>query len=174
MPSTSRGVASRGVVSCGVAISRRGIGIAAVLATTLAPVASLSLATGVGVPARVGVVAGVGVGGPRGSRLSGLEGGRLDGRLLDDGVLDVEDLLDGLVGSQALGASGLLVGGDGGGQVLLVLGDLLLNAVEGLCRGDLGGDVRLLSGAGLLDGEASTEGTGQGVVSASDCADVSG
>lgn len=163
-----------GVASCGVTISRRGVSIAAVLATTLAPVTSLSLTTGVGVSARVSVVAGVGVAGSRGSRLGGVEGGGLDRRLLDDGVRDVEDLLDGLVGRQALGASGLLVGGDGGGQVLLVLRDLLVNAVEGLCRADLGGDVCLRGGAGLLDGEASTEGTGQGVVSASDCADVSG
>lgn len=79
-----------------------------------------------------------------------------------------------MIRGQALLASGLLVGGDGGGQVLLVLRDLLLDTVEGLCRLDLGGDVGLLGGAGLLDGEASTEGAGQGVVSASDCADVSG
>lgn len=163
---TSCSVASRGVT-----ISRRGVSIAAVLASTLAPVTSLT--TSVGVSARVSVVAGVGAASSRGSRLGGVKGGGLDGRLLDDGVLDVEGLLDAVVRSQALGASGLLVGGDGGGEVLLVLGDLLLNAVEGLCRGDLGGDVCLLSSAGLLDGEASTEGTRQGVVSASDCADVS-
>lgn len=171
--SSSVSVSSCGVASRGVTISRRGISVAAVLAAALAPVASLSLSCVVVVSTRVGVVAGVGVASSRGSRLSGIKGGGLDGRLLDDGVRDVEDLLDGLVGSQALGASGLLVGGDGGGQVLLVLRDLLLNAVEGLCRADLGGDVCLRGGAGLLDGEASAEGTGQGVVSASDCADVS-
>lgn len=169
VPVTSRGVASRGVT-----VARCCVGIAAVLATTLAPVASLGLSSGVGVSARVGVVAGVVVAASsRGGRRGGVEGGGLDGGLLDDGVGDVEDLLDFLVGSHTLSASLLLVGGDGGVQVLLVLGDLLVNAVECLCRADLGGDVCLRSGAGLLDGEASAEGTGQGVVSASDCADVS-
>lgn len=159
----------------GVGISRGRVSVAAVLATALAPVASLSLTSVVvGVSGRVAVVSGVVVvvGSSARSRLSGIEGGCLDGRLLDDGVRDVEDLLDARVSGLALGASLLLVGGDGGGQVLLVLGDLLVDTVEGLCRGDLGGDVGLRGGTGLLDGEASTEGAGQGVVSASDRADV--
>lgn len=148
-----------GGTSSGVGVSSRGVGISAVLATALTSIATLSLrvvATGLGR-----------------SWLGEVDNGGLGGGLLDDGVRDVEDLLDALVGGQALLASGLLVGGDGGGQVLLVLCDLLLNTVEGLCRLDLGGDVCLLSAAGLLDSEASTEGTGQGVVSATDCADVS-
>lgn len=159
----------------GVGISRGRVSVAAVLATALAPVASLSLTSVVvGVSGRVAVVTGVVVvvGSSARSRLSGIEGGGLDGRLLDDGVRDVEYLLDARVSGLALGASLLLVGGDGGGQVLLVLGDLLVDTVEGLCRGDLGGDVGLRGGTGLLNGEASAEGAGQGVVSASDCADV--
>lgn len=167
--STSSSVSGRGV-----AISRCRVSVAAVLATALAPVASLSLTSGVGVSGRIAGVSGVVVvASSARSRLSGTEGGGLDGRLLDDGVSNVEDLLDARVSGLALGASLLLVGGDGGGQVLLVLGDLLVDTVEGLCRGDLGGDVGLRGGTGLLDGEASTEGAGQGVVSASDCADVS-
>lgn len=166
--STSSSVSGRGI-----AISRGRVSVATVLATALAPVASLSLTSGVGVSGRVAGVAGVVVvASSARSRLSGIEGGGLDGRLLDDGVSNVEDLLDARVSGLALGASLLLVGGDGGGQVLLVLGDLLVDTVEGLCRGDLGGDVGLRGGTGLLDGEASTEGAGQGVVSASDCADV--
>lgn len=158
----------------GVGISRGGVSVAAVLATALAPVAGLSLTSVVvGVSGRVAVVSGVVVvGSSARSRLSGIEGGGLDGRLLDDGISNVEDLLDARVSGLTLGASLLLVGGDGGGQVLLVLGDLLVDTVEGLCRGDLGGDVGLRGGTGLLDGEASAEGAGQGVVSASDCADV--
>lgn len=160
----------------GVTIARSRVGIATVLASALAPVAGLSLSTVVvvGVAGRVAVVAGVVVAASsRGSRLGGVEGGGLDGRLLDDGVLDVEGLLDSVVSGQALGASGLLVGGDGGGEILLVLLDLLLNAVECLGGVDLGGDVGLRGGTGLLDGEASTEGPGQGVVSATDSADIS-
>lgn len=171
---SSVSVTSRGVASRGVTISRSRVGIAAVLATTLAPVAGLSLSTVVvGVSTRVGVAGVVVAASSRGGRRGGVEGGGLDGGLLDDGVGDVEDLLDFLVGSHTLGASLLLVGGDGGVQVLLVLGDLLVNSIECLCRANLGGDVCLGGGAGLLDGEASAEGTGQGVVSASDCADVS-
>lgn len=165
------------ISSRGIAISRGGISVAAVLATALAPVASLSLpAVVVGVSGRVAVVTGVVVvvGSSARGRLSGIEGGGLDGRLFDDGVLDVEDILDALVSGLALGASLLLVGGDGGGQVLLVLRDLLVDTIFGLGSVDLGGDVCLRGGTGLLDGEASTEGAGQGVVSASDCADVSG
>lgn len=172
---TSGTGSSVSVSSRGVAIARSRVSVAAVLASALAPVAGLSLSTVVvGVAGRVAVVAGVVVAASsRGSRLGGVEGGGLDGRLLDDGVLDVEGLLDSVVSGQALGASGLLVGGDGGGEILLVLLDLLLNAVECLGGVDLGGDVGLRGGTGLLDGEASTEGAGQGVVSATDCADVS-
>lgn len=163
------------VAGRGVGVSGGRVGVAAVLAAALTPVAGLGLSSGVGVSARVAVGATgvVVVAGSGGSWLGGVEGGGLDGGLLDDGVLDVQGLLDALVGGQALLASGLLVGGDGGGQVLLVLLDLLVNTVEGLGRVDLGGDVCLCGSAGLLDGEASTEGTGQGVVSATDCADVS-
>lgn len=172
--SSTSSTSSSTVSGRGVGISRGRVSVAAVLATTLAPVASLSLTSVVvGVSGRVAVVSGVVVvGSSARSRLSGIEGGGLDGRLLDDGVRDVEDLLDARVSGLALGASLLLVGGDGGGQVLLVLGDLLVDTVEGLCRGDLGGDVGLRGGTGLLDGEASAEGAGQGVVSASDRADV--
>lgn len=170
----SSSASSSTVSGRGVGISRGRVSVAAVLATALAPVASLSLTSVVvGVSGRVAVVSGVVVvGSSARSRLSGVEGGGLDGRLLDDGISNVEDLLDARVSGLALGASLLLVGGDGGGQVLLVLGDLLVDTVEGLCRGDLGGDVGLRGGTGLLDGEASAEGAGQGVVSASDCADV--
>lgn len=173
------------VSSRGVAVSRGGVGIATVLATALTSVAVLGLSVAVAV-AVVVVVVSTSVGtvvvvivvvlasGGSGSRTGLGEGRGLDGGVLDDGVLLVEDLLDRCGGGLALGTSLLLVGGDGGSEVLLVLLDLLLHAVEGLGRGDVSGDVGLGGGAGLLDGEAAAKGAGQGVVSASDCADVSG
>lgn len=153
-------VSSSGVSGSGVAVTRRGVSIAAVLAVLLSVAGSVA-----GVSA---VVSSAGGGWGR-----GLERGGLDGGLLDDGILLVQDLLNIRGRSLALGASFLHVGGDGGLEVLLVLRDLLVDTVFGLRGGDLGGDVCLGGGAGLLDGEASTEGTGQGVVSAADCADVS-
>ena len=164
-----------------VAISGGRIGVTAVLASALASVAGLGLTSVVVVvvvvvvSASIGTVVVVVLASSRRSSSAGLgERWCLDGGILDDGVLLVEDLLDRGCGSLALIAPLLLVGGDGGVQVLLVLLDLLLHAVEGLGGGDVRGDVCLGGGAGLLDGEAAAEGTGQGVVSASDCADVAG
>lgn len=78
----------------GVPISGRGVGIAGIVTTALATVAGLSLPTVVvGVSTRVGVAVVVVTSSGR-SRLGGVEGGCLDGGLLDDRVLDVEGLLD--------------------------------------------------------------------------------
>lgn len=68
--------------------------------------------------------------------------------------------------------SGGLVGSDGAGEVGLVKLDLLLDFGLGGGSGDLRGDVGLCVGVGLLDGEAATERTGEGVVAAANGADV--
>lgn len=67
----------------------------------------------------------------------------------------------------------LLVGINGGCEILVVLGDLLGNTGLGLSGCDLVG--RLSSGLdiGLLDSEASSEWTSNSVVTASDSANVS-
>lgn len=112
--------------------------------------------------ARAGV--GVGTGGGSGGGGSGgvtrrVEGG-VGGAGLDGGGLADDgrgDHLGDLVGGGDLGGGALvLVGGDGGGEVLLVLLDLRLHVLEGLGRGDLRGDVGLGLAVGLLDGEAAT------------------
>lgn len=118
-------------------------------------------------------------GGSRGgSRARGGTGGGGHGGCLDGGGLahdaDAEHLVVARDGVQLGGGAVDLVGGDGGGQVDLVLLDLGLDPLEGLGGGDVGGHVGLGGGIGLLDGEAATEGTGEGVVTASDGADVSG
>lgn len=65
-----------------------------------------------------------------------------------------------------------MVGSNGAGEVGLVKLDLLLDIGLGGGGGDLRGDVGLYVGVDLLDGEAATERTGQGVVAAADGADV--
>lgn len=66
-----------------------------------------------------------------------------------------------------------LVGSNGGGQVNLVLLDLVLHILQAGGGADLRSDVVLDVGVGLLDGEAATKGTSKGVVSAADSAHIS-
>lgn len=85
-----------------------------------------------------------------------------------------QNLVGGISSGQLLGSSVFLVGGSGGGEVLNILLNLRENTLQ------LGGGLDVLGGVlsrsdiGLLDGEAATEGTGDGVVTAADSADVSG
>lgn len=70
--------------------------------------------------------------------------------------------------------TGVLVSLDRVLKVLLVLENLIVDTLQGLGGLDGLGSVGLLVGIGLLDGEAATERTGEGVVAASNGADVSG
>ncbi|KAI3394665.1 hypothetical protein diail_2475, partial [Diaporthe ilicicola] len=141
---------SRGPVRVG---PTGGVG-ASLLALALA-LGSFSLArAGIGI-ARVGV--GVArVGGTGGGRL-GLLGDLLVG-VLRDGLVRVQN---GLRDIRALlgHGGGLLISLDGGGEVLLVLGDLGHDALQGLGGGDLGRGVvgRQRGGVGLLDRDAAAK-----------------
>lgn len=101
------------------------------------------------------------------------DGGRLLGEALgDDGVaqdgVDGSEVLLGLVGA------GILVSLDGDLEVGLVLLNLVQHVVEGLLRRDGVGHVGLFVRVNLLHGEAAAERTSQGVVAASDGADIAG
>lgn len=74
--------------------------------------------------------------------------------------VDIGEGLDGL------GGASVLVRGDGAGKILLILEDLSLDLVVGQVGQDVGGGVDAGRGVGLLDGDAATEGSGLGVVTA--------
>lgn len=102
-------------------------------------------------------------------------GGRLSGRrCLGLGLaVNVQKKVDGLDASIVSG-SRLLVGLDGGVQVLLVLQDLGHDIIKLLNGRDVGGGVLVGLDVGLLHGKAATEGTGRSRVEAADSADIAG
>ena len=85
-----------------------------------------------------------------------------------------EKSVNGSLVLSSLVRTGVLVSLDRVLKVLLVLENLIVDTLQGL--GGLDGlrSVGLLVGIGLLNGEAATERTGEGVVAASNSADVSG
>lgn len=141
--------------TCGTCGTLRGVGVA---------LGGTGSGVGTALLARAGTSVGVGTGGgssgggsgggvtllERGVGGAGLNGGGL----ADDGRGD--HLVD-LGGGGGLGRGAeVLVGGDGDGEVHLVLLDLRLHVLEALGRGDLRGNVGLGLAIGLLDGEAAT------------------
>jgi len=70
--------------------------------------------------------------------------------------------------------TGVLVSLDRVLKILLVLENLVVDTLQGLSGLDGLGSVGLLVGVSLLNGEAATERAGEGVVAASNSADVSG
>lgn len=90
----------------------------------------------------------------------------------DDGV--AKKSVNGSLVLIGLVVGSVLVGLDGVREVLLVLENLSINSLELLSSLDVLRSVGLLVGIGLLNGEAATEGTSEGVVTASYGADVTG
>lgn len=90
----------------------------------------------------------------------------------DDGV--AKKSVNGSLVLISLVVGSVLVGLDGVREVLLVLEDLSINSLELLSSLDVLRSVGLFVGIGLLNGEAATEGTSEGVVTASYGADVTG
>lgn len=73
---------------------------------------------------------------------------------------------------ESLVGSGVLVCLDAGGKIFLVLSDLGVDLVSRQGGLDVGGGVDAGRGVDLLDSEAATKGTGLGVVTAANSADI--
>lgn len=150
------GVGVTGVGSVGIALG----GVAVVLVATLLAVVVVRGGSG-GRGSSGGITSSSSV-----ADINSLDSGGLAG----DG--EAEESLVVLDNVQLLRSSIDLVGSNGSGQVKLVLLDLVLDSLGINGATNLGSNVGLGVGVGLLDSKAATEGTSKGVVTTSDSADV--